>query len=109
MSNIRKRKKMKVIRHILHDDCRACMKKHFSEQPLVKEIGSISCFKESYLHLYHTKNTLPYLLQMTELSGKEIVRIFAESGNVELSRTMGEYFGDIEQILRMVINIRGYE
>lgn len=106
MSNVRKRKKSKIIRHVLHDDCRECMKKVLKEQPLVKEIGSIADFKESTLHLYHTKNSLPYLLQMTVMSGKEIVRIFSESGNVELSRTMGDYFGDIEQVLRMVISMK---
>lgn len=82
------------------------MKKVFDEQPIVKEIGSIARFKESTLHLYHTKNSLQYLLQMTVLGGKEITRIFHESGNDELSKTMGEYFGDIEQILRMVIDMK---
>jgi hypothetical protein len=43
---------------------------------------------------------------MTRLSGMEIVRIFAESGEKELSQTMGDYFSDIEQILRMVINMK---
>lgn len=101
-----KRKKSRIIRHVLHDDCRECMKKVFDEQPIVKEIGSIADFKESTLHLYHTKHSLHYLLQMTILSEKEIVRIFHESGNKEVSQTIGEYFGDIEQILRMVISMK---
>lgn len=96
----------KAIEYVLHDDCRECMKKVFKEQPIVKEIGSIADFKESTLHLYHTKNSLPYLLQLTIMGGNEIVRIFHESGNKELSQTMGDYFGDIEQILRMVISMK---
>lgn len=104
--SLRKRKKSRIIRHVLHDDCRECMKKVFNEQPIVKEIGSIADFKESTLHLYHTKNSLPYLLQLTIMGGNEIVRIFHESGNKELSQTMGDYFGDIEQILRMVISMK---
>lgn len=104
--SLRKRKKSRIIRHVLHDDCRECMKKVFDEQPIVKEIGSIADFKESTLHLYHTKHSLHYLLQMTILSEKEIVRIFHESGNKEVSQTIGEYFGDIEQILRMVISMK---
>lgn len=104
--SLRKRKKSRIIRHVLHDDCRECMKKAFDEQPIVKEIGSIADFKESTLHLYHTKHSLHYLLQMTILSEKEIVRIFNESGNKEISQTIGEYFGDIEQILRMVISMK---
>ena len=106
--SLRKRKKSRIIRHVLHDDCRECMKKVFDEQPIVKEIGSIADFKESTLHLYHTKHSLHYLLQMTILSEKEIVRIFHESGNKELSQTIGEYFGDIEQILRMVISMKEF-
>ena len=104
--SLRKRKKSRIIRHVLHDDCRECMEKVFDEQPIVKEIGSIADFKESTLHLYHTKHSLHYLLQMTILSEKEIVRIFHESGNKEVSQTIGEYFGDIEQILRMVISMK---
>ena len=106
--SLRKRKKSRIIRHVLHDDCRECMEKVFDEQPIVKEIGSIADFKESTLHLYHTKHSLHYLLQMTILSEKEIVRIFHESGNKELSQTIGEYFGDIEQILRMVISMKEF-
>ena len=104
--SLRKRKKSKIVRHVLHEDCRECRRKMFAENPLVKEIGSIVDFKESTFHLYHTQNTLPYLLEMTKLSGMEIVRIFAESGEKELSQTMGDYFSDIEQVLRMVINIK---
>lgn len=104
--SLRKRKKSKIVRHVLHEDCRECRRKMFAENPLVKEIGSIVDFKESTFHLYHTQNTLPYLLEMTKLSGMEIVRIFAESGEKELSQTMGDYFSDIEQVLRMVINMK---
>lgn len=104
--SLRKRKKSKIVRHVLHEDCRECRRKMFAENPLVKEVGSIVDFKESTFHLYHTKNTLPYLLEMTKLSGMEIVRIFAESGHKELSQTMGDYFSDIEQVLRMVINMK---
>ena len=104
--SLRKRKKTKIVRHVLHEDCRECRRKMFAENPLVKEISSIENFKESTFHLYHTKNTIPYLLEMTKLSGMEIVRIFAETGNKDLSQTMGDYFSDIEQILRMVINMK---
>lgn len=104
--SLRKRKKSKIVRHVLHEDCRECGRMMFAENPLVKEIGSIVDFKESTFHLYHTKNTLPYLLEMTKLSGMEIVRIFAESGGKELSQTMGDYFSDVEQVLRMVINMK---
>lgn len=104
--SLRKRKKSKIVRHVLHEDCRECRRNMFAENPLVKEIGSIVDFKESTFHLYHTKNTLPYLLEMTKLSGMEIVRIFAEIGEKELSQTMGDYFSDIEQVLRMVINMK---
>lgn len=104
--SLRKRKKSKIVRHVLHEDCRECRRMMFAENPLVKEIGSIVDFKESTFHLYHTKNTLPYLLEMTKLSGMEIVRIFSESGEKELSQTMGDYFSDIEQVLRMVINMK---
>lgn len=104
--SLRKRKKKKIVHHVLHEDCRECKRNMLLENPLVKEIGSIVSFKESTFHLYHTKNTLLYLLEMTKLSGVEIVRIFSESGNNELSQTMGDYFSDIEQILRMVINMK---
>jgi hypothetical protein len=104
--SLRKRKKAKIVRHVLHEDCRECRRKMFAENPLVREISSIENFKESTFHLYHTKNTMPYLLEMTKLSGMEIVRIFAETGNKDLSQTMGDYFSDIEQILRMVINMK---
>lgn len=106
VGSLRKRKKSKIVRHVLHDDCRECRRKTFLENPLVKEVGSIVNFNESTFHLYHTKNSLSYLLEMTKLSGTEIVRIFAESGNKELSQTMGDYFSDIEQVLRMTINIK---
>lgn len=95
-----------AIEYVLHDDCRECMKKVFDAQPIVKEIGSIADFNESTFHLYHTKNSLPYLLQMTIMGGNEIVRIFHESGNKELSQMIGDYFADIEQILRMVISMK---
>lgn len=67
--SLRKRKKTKIVRHVLHEDCRECRRKMFAENPLVKEISSIENFKESTFHLYHTKNTIPYLLEMTKLSG----------------------------------------
>lgn len=105
MKNVR-RKKTKLVRYKVCDDCRECRQNLLKEMPLVKDMGGFDKFKELSLHLYHTKNSLPYLLKMTTMGGNEIVRLFSETGNVELSRLMGEYFGDVEQVLKMVIEMR---
>lgn len=105
MKNVR-RKKSKLVRYKVCDDCKECRLNLMKEMPLIKDIGDFEKFKEISLHLYHTKNSLPYLLEMTKMGGNEIVRIFSESGNVELSKMMGEYFGDVEQVLRMVIDVK---
>lgn len=105
MKNVR-RKKSKLVRYKVCDDCKECRQNLLKEMPLVKDLGDFEKFKELSLHLYHTKNSLPYLLKMTTMGGNEIVRLFAETGNVELSRLMGEYFGDVEQILKMVIEMK---
>ena len=105
MKNVR-RKKLKLVRYKVCDDCRECRQNLLKEMPLVKDFGDFDKFKELSLNLYHTKNSLSYLLKMTEMGGKEIVRLFSETGNVELSKLMGEYFGDVEQVLRMVIDMK---
>ena len=90
------KKKKKAIKevHVLHEDCKACMRKRNMEMPIVKDLldgCSVTC-----LTLY---GSLPYLKEMTKVVESFINRVSEENGDKSQKRIMYEYFTDINNLI----------
>lgn len=101
----KKKKKVKVVRHVLHKDCKICMRERHLQDPLIKELNPDG-FDQSNITLLNLNNSLEYLRRYTKLTGTHLVRIFTETGNPELSKSLDEYFTDIEHVLEVMIRMK---
>lgn len=102
---VRKRK-VKIVRHVMNDDCQACLKKHFGDISIVKELGSMQDFKETHMHMLVLKNSFAYLKKMTTVLKNHYTKLEEADGVTPESTALLEYMDDIGKIIDFTESIR---
>lgn len=97
-----RRKKNRIIRQILHKDCKACLRQRNMQEPLIKDMSQPM---NTNVTLVRIKNSLPYLQKFTALSRKQLPSMFDENSKA-LSEALTDYFDDISNILEMVVRMK---
>lgn len=95
---MKNKKKDVKVEHILHDDCRTCVRDVLKESPFVKDLYDSKSFK-----LVSLRGSLPYLIEMTKVIGEHLIEA---SNNDNEKVIFSDYISDIQTMLLMFNNMK---
>lgn len=96
-----KKKNIKKEVHVLHDDCKACLRRQAEKNPLMmdmKEADSVTLVK--------LKGSLPYLKAMTEVAEHWAIEMCEKFTVEQHPAILIDYFEDVMKLIDVFIKMK---
>lgn len=97
----KKRKKQTKEMHVLHDDCKKCLRQIYEEYPIVKDMKD-GC----KVHCLQLNGSLQYLKEMTRHVEAFVTGIAKEHGDLKQQKIMSDYFTDISNMISFYMSMK---
>lgn len=102
-----RRKKSKVVRTVLHEDCKQCLLKREKEFPLVRFMQNEE--KDNMnIHLLTLTHSLTYMRAMTSLVKEFLLELPYDEDSDKVKANLAEYFDELDKMFCMVYKLKSF-
>ena len=98
----KKKKRKKVVEHVLDNDCKLCVRNKIEQSSLINYLN-----ETKKMSLVTLSCSLPYLTEMTNMVERFIKEAYDDVSDDNQKTIVAEYFTDIRKILMMFSEMKG--